>query len=451
MGLKNKIRKTVGWCWNQLQVYHSALFTNPDCTKPGWPVGMTTTPVKYPVLNRICSGWFNTRQTMVNLCSRLQNGSDLTENAHLWPQRGCRWRWDVTNVTNALTRYKLYWCTLKCSDRGAFGGEFKSNFGTPFADGNPNNYGTVGSNGREVNDPFGSYWAFFDQSTRLPQNGAPPQVSLGLDRTHARNTVTSDDLVAGNFYAAPIPSAYSELVYGYGEVGANHWEYMPQDYRNILDADTLMDEKLSFTFPKIRNKLRIRCVGKGVIPPYSTRVLNFSTKMPSELRPQSLKQNNTTNFYAGVSGFFYIKAVTEPLAIKIPFASQGGQVAAATNYVGFHTGSAVNSGNAPTFEMYNRVPVALRVRVHQSFAVRSAFDSQPTFVYGYGGNPCKSVSSVVNDASRFDYNEGFYDDGVELVGDTYNANMPRATTTHPYVGPSGPPGVSVGGGATVML
>lgn len=448
--MKNKIRKTVGWCWNHLQVYHSCLWTNPDTSKGGWTSGSFTTPIKFPVLNRICSGWFNTRQTMVNLCSRLQTGSDIVENAHMWPQGGCRWRFDITNVTNAVTRYKLYWCTLKCSDRGAYTSEFLENFQTPFIQGAPNNYGS-GFPGVQANDPFGSYWGFFDQSTRLPQSGANPQVPLGLDRSHARSTVSSDDLKGGGTYFAPLPSAYSEMVYGVGEANTNYLEYVPQDYKNVIDADLMMDEKLSFTFPRIRNKLRIRCVGKGVLPAYASRILKFKTRMPTELRPQSLKANNSDSFYAGVSGFFYVKAVTEPLAIKIPFSGQGGQTQASQNYTGYATGSPLPNGVLPTFEMYTRTPVALRVRVNQEFAVRSAFDSQPTFVVGYGGNPCRTVSGYANDSTRFDYNEGFYDDGVEIVNDSFNANMPHAPPTHPYVGPTGPPGVSVAGGGTVIV
>ena len=340
-----------------------------------------------------------------------------------------KWRFDVTNVTNARTRYKLYWCTLKCSDKGTDHGVFRENFQTPFTLGTANPWGNAG---QQTNDVYSPYWAFFDQSSRQPQTGDPPQIVSRIDQLHAKNILASEGLnVVANTYQAPISSAASEVLYGAGTY--NIWETIPNANANFPDADIIFNERLSFTFPRITRKLDIKLVAQKSIGPLQTQTFSMTSKMPSELRPEQLRSDNGDNFYAGVSGFFYLKAISEPVTIKLTTATAGGQTSTPCDYKA--------DEKAPTFEMFSRVPVALRFRVFQEIACRSAFDAQPTFINLYGGVPSSNVP-----AAGTDYlvsNQGFFNDGVELVNQQSLSMVRGAPAMHLYSGPTGLPGVVV--------
>lgn len=430
MGTKNMIRKTVGWCWNHAYIYHSFLQSQINTT--GWSggaAGYGSNPIYMPVLHRIISGWFNTRETLLALCARFQTGTALTGNQHLWPQGGMKWRFNVTNVTNARTRYKLYWCSLKCNDKGAVSGVFRTNYGTPFTVGTANPFSpgtTVG------NDVYSPYWNFFDQSSRQPQTGDAPLVGSRVDQLHALNIIASEGLGAtSTTYRAPVSCALSEVLYGAGT--PNVWEIIPNTNANYPDADIVYNERLTFTFPRLARKLNVRLVAQKSIGPMQTQSFSFTSKLPSELRPEQLRGDLSDNFLADVSGFFMLKAISEPVSIKMTTGTAGGAQQTPCDYSSANT--------APTFEMFSRVPVALRFRVYQEVAARSAFDAQPTFINLYGGVPTSAAP-----AEGTDYlvtNQGFYNDGVELVNQQALSMVHGAPAMHMYAGPTGLPGVVV--------
>lgn len=430
MGAKNLIRKTVGWCWNHLYIYNSFLMSNiraADGAAIGWQAGYSTNPSYYPVLNRVMSGWFNTRETMLALCARMQTSASLTGNQHLWPQGGMRWKFDVTNVTNARTRFKLYWCSLKCNDRGQEKAVFLANYATPFTSGTANP-GTTGASDYK-NDVYSRYWSFFDQSTRQPQTGDPPLIVSRVDRAHATNIVSSEGVgaPAGNQYIAPLPSAYSEVVYGPGVT--NLWEIIPNVNSDFVDADILYNERLTFTFPRMARKLNIKLVAQKSVGPYGTASFRCTTKMPSELRPEQLRSDNCDNFFAGVSGFWYVKAISDPITVKVPSATYGDAYSGQSDYTTYV------GAKAQSFEMWSRCPVGLRFRVYQELAVRSAFDAQPTFLTMFGGVPTAQYP-----AASADYlvsNQGFYNDGDEITNQQA-ATLVRAPAGRLYMGPTGP-------------
>lgn len=428
MGVKNMIRKTVGWCWNHAYIYNDVLFTNPECSvAKGWPANYLTTPFRQPVLNRIISSWLNTRETFVALCAKFQRGPDLTSNAHLWPQGGMRHTFDLTNVTNGKTRYQLYWCTVKCNKRFPTPGVFRANYVTPFTTGSAASFPPWAS---DTDRPF-------DQSSRQPQTGDTPLIQSFIESGHALNIVTAEGLGAPTtVYRAPVPSAVSEQLYGAGAYSV--WESITTTESAIPDADIIYRERLTWTFPFLKHRLNVKLVSAGTIRANGTKTFRVTTKMPKELRPEQLRSDNGPDLFEDVSGFFYLKAVSEPLTTRIPAGGQGNLTQAPSDY-----GAAVQ---VPIFEQFSRFPVALRARVIQEYAVRSAFDGQPTFIQLYGGSPLSPPG--VNDKYLVT-NQGFLNDGYELALDGAQAAL-TAPTLHPWSGPTGPVGIATAGSVSII-
>jgi len=151
-GLKAKVRKIVGSCFNQVKVAQSFLLAPAFADR-----------IQKPVLFRVCSSWFNVREDFLRLMNGTFSGpsttvgTDLFTNKHLWPQ-SCYQQIDLSTPSQFGCRYKLYKCSLKCRENGnGTSGTYVE--GTlPFA---------LGSAFSNDNAPTHAMWGFFNQDSRL--------------------------------------------------------------------------------------------------------------------------------------------------------------------------------------------------------------------------------------------------------------------------------------------
>lgn len=221
-----------------------------------------------PRIFRICSGWYNTREEYIALLQATMSGpsttagTDLNQNKHLWIQGSVWHKVRMHNPTNAPIRVELFMLSLKCDDAGPTPGIFVEAAGLPFA---------TGSATSGANDPSAAEWEFWDQSSRqlITASGAVTAANWTTDGIMDTNTAGA--------YTAPTAGQVWE--------GALTLQSMRWDKTN-----------LSFIFPNIRRKCKIKRLCNIVIKPFSRRQIKFRHTHPAELRPRDYFTNACPNF-----------------------------------------------------------------------------------------------------------------------------------------------------------
>lgn len=257
------MRKITGDCYNQIIVKDSGSVIADSSS--------VTNRQNYPCIFRVLSSWYNTREEMLRLLNATMSGpsttvgTDLNLNKHLWLQGGVRVTQTIRNPNNYPIHVTIYKCSLKCPEVGATDGVYVE--GTlPFA---------VGSGLSGVNLPTNVFWDFFDQSMRQ-------RTDVAADTSYMK--VTGDYQLAGNS-----TGGYSSNP----AIPGNYWE---RAFGNPDGADFRENMPLSWIFPNIKRKLRIRTVFNGWISALSSRTYSYSASCPSELRPRDYITNDTPNY-----------------------------------------------------------------------------------------------------------------------------------------------------------
>lgn len=208
--------------------------------------------------------------------------TDLGQNKHVWIQGGIRHRMRIHNPTTSPIKVEIFKISLKCDDAGATPGTFNE------AAGPPNLPFATGSAFAAANLPSAAYWEFWDQASRqaMTASGSVTAASWVNDTILSLNT--------NGTYQAPVG----------GNIGGQRWEVGPDDQNGMR-----WDERtsLSFIFPNLKRKARIRRVVNAVIKPYETAQRTFRASAPSELRPRDYISNSKTNF-SKHSYFLFVKA-----------------------------------------------------------------------------------------------------------------------------------------------
>lgn len=324
--MKQKIRKIVGDCYNQIRINDVAMLF----------AGSFGVDRKLDTINphmfRIASSWYGTREEILRLLNASLSGpsgtvtSQLGQNSHLWPMGGCAHRITLRNPTNYGIRFKLYVMHLKCDDAGYVPGVYVEPT-LPFATGSAFNANNV---------PSASYWKFFTQDSREGGGGniLTPCVS---DPTFATNI--------GGAYTAPTANSA--------------WE--SSNTGTTIRRFDVVDTPLTWIFPDLKRKLKVKVIGSGRIGGGSSTVIRYNAPLPPEIRPRDYISDGKTNF-SKYSYFFFIRAKADPISARLLDAGSGTTFPEA-KYV------------APAVCL----PVQLLVDNLRTFRFRASGDSLPTF------------------------------------------------------------------------
>jgi len=297
------------------------------------------------MLFRVISQWYNTREDMLRLLNGCMSGpsttvgTDLNLNRHLWIQGGVKVRQRIRNPNNYPIFVHIYKCSLKCDEVGAVDGVYTE--GTlPFG---------TGSAFAAGNRPWEVHWDFFDQSMRQ-------QMGIAADTAYMK--FTPDNQLAINS-----TGGYSSSLFASG----NQWE-------TGLGANSSMDfrENMSLTwiFPTMKRKLRIRTVFKGWIPGLAAREYTYSASHPSELRPRDYVTNDTPNFTKH-SYFLLARAYAAPLAASVLFGGDQDNLTVA--------GTLDSTAMTRVPDPYLRPPASFVLSESRTYRVRRGGDSVPSF------------------------------------------------------------------------
>lgn len=330
-GFAAKVRKITGDCFNSVVIRDQlALYST----------------IPQPRLFRIISQWDHTREFFLRILYSYLGGpsnlagSDLNNNRHVWLQGGITNTGIIRNTSSTPLRYRLYVCQLKCEDAGDIPGVFLEGStaapGLRFATGSANDVG---------NAPSAAYWGFWDQTSRGASRGFYSTTSTAMLTTSTAPTS------AGS-------SIYEECSTNTAGPGS------------IDNTNT----PLSFIFPEMRKKLRVRCVAKGYLAGYQTRPYKYAVSAPSELRPADYISDRCQNF-SRHSYFLLMRA--ESVAPWIPTAS---------NFVS--AGGIAPRSNAPN--PHFEVPLSLVMTRRTIIRVRASGDHLPSF------NQCNRFDTVPN-------------------------------------------------------
>lgn len=323
MSFKNKVRKIVGDCYNQVILYDQALITN----SLGDAAANGTTR-----LFRVATGWQNVREELLLLMNATLSAADIAANRHLWLQGQIKEHIRIRNPTNVPIHVELVKCTLKkCgSEYGYSAGVY--NPGTlPFVTGSAN-----ANNNRPEDDA--RYWTFWDQSSR--ESGAGAFVALNADHYLMHNS--------GGVYDLPTV--------------ANSWE---RSDANLATFASYLhtNDPLSWVFPKLRAKCRIRTVFKGWIGPEGNKAINVPISVPREIRPRDIVANTWNNWRGGQSYFYFIR-----VHAKTNCAWNG------------NTQQVASSRPAGTYLGLDCEPLSQVVlQSYRKYGIRAGSDSLPTF------------------------------------------------------------------------
>lgn len=191
--------------------------------------------------------------------------SDMNQNKHVWIQKLTHLL-RLTNPCNYPVKVEVFMIKLKCDDAGQTPGVFVEPT-IPFA---------TGSATAAANQPISQYWEFFDQSSRQPMttSGSVTAASWQNDHILSHNT--------GGTYDAP-----------QGDTTNTFWEIAMNSYQGMRwDENT----PLSFIFPNLRRKAKLKRVFKRTLMPLQTKQVKIRESFPRELRPRDYISDSKTNF-----------------------------------------------------------------------------------------------------------------------------------------------------------
>lgn len=259
------MRKITGNCYNQVIVK--------DDGNVQADVSSVTNRVRNPMIFRVLTGWYNTREDVLRLLNGVCSGpsttlgTDLNLNRHVWIQGGVRVKQTIRNPCSYPIHVTIWKHSLKCDDAGQTKGVYVE--GTlPFA---------VGSAQDASNLPQNEWWDFFDQSSRQ---------GMGTAADNAYMKFYADEQLTINSTGG-YPAGGSPFFAG------NVWE-RGSGFTSSMDFRE--NVKITWLFPELRRKLRTRIVFKGWIPAMSSRTYTYSASMPSELRPRDYISADCPNF-----------------------------------------------------------------------------------------------------------------------------------------------------------
>ena len=340
---KARVRKIIGNCFNQVMLWDNALMSCAFASR-----------LTKPNLCRIASGWYGTREEMLRIMSAVisgpstSTGSDMNLNRHVWIQK-CMDNFHLHTPGKVPVFYKLYRLSLKCNDRGATGGTYVE--GTlPFSSGSATD---------ATNTPDASYWSFWDQTSRQAQTGSG-YLPLSGDGILAKN-------IPGASYVAP--TAGSDFEAGNTSAGTP----------SLFHFST----PLSFIFPELKRKCKIRLVSKGVLLPGMKKKITVRTPYPAELRPRDYISDECPNF-SKYSHFYFLRAVT-----RSPDSKYG--LGADNTY----------------FSPFSIQPAQIVVGHLRRFAIRASGDSIPSFT-------CAASKDTVVNNGWLGSSFGFISSGSEV-------------------------------------
>lgn len=353
MSFKNKIRKIVGNCYNQVTIVDQALIRHFE----------NDASSGYTNLFRVASNWIHCREEYLMLMNATLSAADIAANRHLWLQGVCRERLEIHNPTNYRVKFELYKITLKkCQkDYGYTAGTYVSPT-LPFASGSANTANNSPA------DPQ-KYWAIWDQSSRDAGAGA-------------LTALNQDTILAGNFggvYNAP--------------AATNGWEL-----NNFTTATTPAylgnSTPLSFIFPELRKKCSIRKVAGGLLGPKQHRVKWVSHKTPREIRPRDIVANTYQNFRGGETFFYFVRAYVPKEAGIIPLVIQsaGTLHEAAGSYQGSDTW-----GDAQ-----------LVIYSKRKYGIRAGSDSLPSFQWARLKSVLGNTFGFIDTGTAFNGGQGSF-------------------------------------------
>jgi len=327
------VRKITGDCFNQVMVKATgnvfASATN------------TATRLSHPMIFRVISSWYNTREDMLRLLNGTMSGpsttagTDMNLNRHVWIQGGVKVTQTLRNPCSYPIHVTIWKSTLKCDDVGPVKGAYVE--GTlPFA-------GTASALDA-ANSPDAVWWDFFDQSNRQP---------AGTSSDTGYQKFTADDQMTINQGTGGV---YGSNLFQAG----NQWEKANGAASSMDFRETV---SLEWLFPNMRKKLRTRVVFKGWIPALGCRTYTYNASHPSEIRPRDLLDPTCPNF-SKHSYFLTMRAFAKPeMDTRPTYASQNAGVPAM---------NLVPSG-------YWRPPAAVVITEQRVYRLRRGGDSQPTF------------------------------------------------------------------------
>lgn len=322
------MRKITGNCYNQLIVKDDGNVQS--------DISSAVNRVRNPMVFRVLTGWYNTREDVLRLLNGVCSGpsttlgTDLNLNRHVWIQGGVRVRQTIRNPCSYPIHVTIWKHALKCDDAGQTKGVYVE--GTlPFA---------VGSAQDATNLPQNEWWDFFDQSSRQGMGTAADNAYMKFNADEQLTINSTGGYAAG----------------GNPFVAGNVWE---RGSGLTSSMDFRENAKITWLFPELRRKLRTRVVFKGWIPAMSSRTYTYSASMPSELRPRDYISPDATNF--SKHSYFLTCRAYAPMCMDSSVMGAG---------VVFDT-------NLP-YPFY-RPPVALSFAEQRVYRLRRSGDSIPSF------------------------------------------------------------------------
>jgi len=352
-GFAAKVRKITGDCFNSFVIRDRANFVGTHAL---------------PRLFRIASEWDHTREFFLRILYSYLGGpsstagTDLNNNRHVWIQGGIRNAGMMMNNGSTPVKYRLYVCQLKCEDQGGVAGVFSE--GTPAAPGLP--FGT-GSAHLAGNRPSAAYWGFWDQTSR----GA----SRGYYQTLSTPVLTSS-------VAPTVGSIYE---------GCDTLNTAPGSVDNTTTP-------LSFIFPEMRKKLRVRLVARGYLPGYGRKAYRYSVSCPSELRPADWISDRCQSF-SRHSYFLLLRA--ENVSPWAPTAST------------FASAGALAPADRPP-NPFIEPPVNLIMSRRTTVRIRASGDHLPSFNSGNRFDPVQSPQGGFGDIGGLSGNSATWQTTIDF-------------------------------------
>jgi len=305
-------------------------------------------------------------------------------------------------------KFKLYKLTLKCDDTGATPGVFTPNhlpFGVDdFGSGSANFAGSgVGTENKTANAPYGKYWNFFDQSSRSRAGGV---IGAAVSEYFNHN-------IDGR-YDAPVGTLWHSTV---NDAGPGTYDFesdvamAPDPNEYVYDTASFFRTPLSFIFPALKRKLKIRCVARGRLRGLGSRAFSFRNRIPKELKPNDWISDNKSNFIGNVSHFYFIRAVATKATrrVTIGFGTSGGRKGGTAGPV---------SGEPPVGEalplyqsQFITIPAQLQLRKVDTYSFRAAGDGKPSFRWFVAGMPPPHPNKPTQVAAYWLNNSGFIECG----------------------------------------
>lgn len=258
MSFNNRVRKAVGFCYNQLR-------TVDQITSLRVAPASALTFHAYPFINRVISQhWHRQRDWYLASMYTLMTQAQINANQHLYCVGDKTYLRVANTSAPSLMQYEIYKITIKCNEGTATAvapsaGQYKRCTGVTNA-----------------TDPALNYKFWDSLALRIAPDGVVTN-NTGSDPGYATDGTT----VAGNVGVVVAEAVYQAAV---------------------------QKEKLSFLYPTLKRYCKIRKVGSGLIKSGRSKLHVIRNRVLGEIKPQNLLDDTMSYLYGGVSHFYYIRA-----------------------------------------------------------------------------------------------------------------------------------------------